>query len=203
MAVVRTTNTDPAPLERVLPAPHLFTVDEYYRMADIGLLTEDSRVELIDGVIVDMPPIGPGHASSVDRLGDRFRGWLGGGVIVRSQNPVRIGPRSEPEPDLVVVPRRDDYYVSGHPTPPDVLLLVEIADSSLDYDRKTKARLYARAGVVDYWILNLIANEVIVHRDPVGSRYRSIQVLRPGDTIRPVSFPEVEIAISDVLWPRA
>src|SRR5688500_19046991 len=96
--------------EHTLPAPHRFTVEEYYRMAEVGLLAADSRVELIDGVIVDMPPIGPVHASSVECAGDHFRSTLGVGFQVRCQNPVRLGPRSEPEPDVVVVPRRDDFY---------------------------------------------------------------------------------------------
>ena len=182
---------------------HRFTVDEYHKMAEVGLVTEDDLVELIDGDIIDMPPIGPGHASSVDRLGDRFRTWLGGAVIIRSQNPVRIGPRTEPEPDIVVVPRRDDYYATGHPTPADVLLLVEVADSSLDYDRNTKIPLYAEAGIVEYWIVNLVDDLILVYRDPGPAGYGVVQVLRRGDTIRPLAFPDVEIAVSDVLRPRA
>ena len=199
MAVARTQYT--APLERALPAPHLFSVDDYYRMAEVGLLTEDDRVELINGMIFDMPPIGPGHASSVDRFGDRFRAWLGGSVIIRNQNPVRIGPRSEPEPDVVVVPRRDDYYASGHPMPADVLLLVEIADSSLDHDRNTKIPLYAGAGIVEYWIVNLVDDHILVYRNPGPAGYGDVQLLRRGDTIRPLSFPDVEMAVSDLLRP--
>lgn len=105
-------------------ARHLFTVDEYYKMAENGVLTEDSRVELIDGEIIDMPPIGSGHASTVERTGDRLRPFLGAASTLRTQQPIRIAVRSEPEPDLAIVRRRDDCYATAHPTPPDVLLLV-------------------------------------------------------------------------------
>jgi Uma2 family endonuclease len=181
------------------PSRHRFTVSDYYRMAEIGVLTEDSKVQLVDGVIFDMPPIGPGHASSVERISEMFRGRLGADFQVRVQNPVDIGPNSQPEPDVVVVPRRDDYYRDGHPTPVDVLLLIEVADSTLRFDRSTKTRSYARAAVVEYWIANIVGDEVIVHRDPARGRYRSVQVMKRGDTIRPLAFPDVSISISDVL----
>jgi Uma2 family endonuclease len=124
-------------------ARHRFTVDDYYKMVDNGVLTEDSRVELIDGEIVDMPPIGNEHAGNVNRFNDLFTQLFRGVATVTIQNPVRLGPRSEPQPDLAVVRRRDDYYASAHPTPADVLLLVEVAESSLAYDRETKGPLLA------------------------------------------------------------
>jgi Uma2 family endonuclease len=188
-----------AGLKRALPAPHLFTVDEYYRMAEAGILTEESRVELIDGVIIDMPPIGPEHAGSVDGLGDLLRASFGGRVIVRSQNPVHLGLRSEPEPDFALLRRRDDYYRKVHPLPDDIYLLIEVSDSTLRHDLKTKASLYARAGIQEYWIVDLIHRVIVVHRDPSRSRYRSVQQIQPGDTVAPLAFPDVPLAVSDLL----
>lgn len=197
MVAARTHDT--APLERVLPAPHLFTVDEYYRMVDAGLLTEDSRVELIDGVIVDMPPIGPGHSGNVNWFTDVFRELFGGAAQLSIQNPLRLGLRVEPRPNVMLLRIREVHYRTSHPGPDDVLLLVEVADSSLSYDRKTKARIYARAGIADYWIVNRVDLVVEVHRDPERSRYRSVEVLKRGDVIRPLAFPDVSIAVGDIL----
>lgn len=197
MVAARTHDT--APLERVLPAQHLFTVDEYYRMAQAGVLTEDSRVELIDGVIVDMPPIGPGHSGNVNWFTDVFRELFGGDAQISVQNPLRLGLRVEPQPDVMLLRPRPDHYRSSHPGPEDVLLLIEVADSSLRYDRETKARIYARAGIADYWIVNRVDFVVEVHRDPLRSRYRSVQVLKCGDMIRPLTFSDVAIAVSDIL----
>jgi len=181
------------------PAPHLFTVDEYYKMAEIGIFDEDSRVELIDGVIYDMPPIGPGHASSFERIADLFRALFGGSASVRHQNPVRLGIRSEPEPDIAIVIRRADYYSAGHPTPADVLLMVEIADSSLAHDRNTKSSAYASAGIREYWIVDLVHSELIVYRDPSRGEYRSMQRLTRDDTVMPVAFVDIKIAVADLL----
>ena len=120
---------------------HRFTVDEYHKMAEHGVLTEDDRVELIDGEILDMPPIGSGHSGSVNWFTDAFRGLFGDRAQLSIQNPLRLGLRVEPQPDVMLLRRRPDYYRAGHPGPDDVLLLVEVADSSLSYDRKTKARI--------------------------------------------------------------
>jgi Uma2 family endonuclease len=198
MAVSRARKKSP-PLEVVPPTKRLFTVHEYHRMGEAGILTEDDRVELIHGEIIVMPPIGPEHAGSVDGLGDFLRSKLGPTVIVRGQNPLHLGLRSEPEPDLAVVLRRDDYYRSAHPTAEDVLLVIEIAESSLTYDQKTKSRLYAKAGIQEYWIVDLIHREIVVHRDPSRSRYRTVQQIKPGDTIAPLVFPDVSLAVADLL----
>lgn len=180
-------------------ARHRFTVDDYYKMAENGVLTEDSRVELIEGEIVDMPPIGPGHSASVDRGGDRLRAILGRRAAIRTQQPLRLGLRSEPQPDLAVVRRRDDFYTSAHPTPADVLLVVEVADTSLAYDRETKGPLYARHGIGEYWILNLPDRQLEVYREPAGDGYAVVQILKPGDVVQPVAFPGVTVAVRDLL----
>src|SRR3712207_333766 len=139
----------------VQPTRHRFTVAEYYRMAEAGIFNEDSRVELIDGEIVDMPPIGPSHSDGVNRLAERFIIGLAGAAYVSIQNPVDLPGRNQPEPDIALARRRVGGYRGGHPTPEDVLLIVEVADSSIEYDRQTKGPMYARAGIADYWILDL------------------------------------------------
>jgi len=197
MAIARTQKTTAA--EDAGPSPHLFTVDEYYKMGEIGIFDEDSRVELIDGVIYDMPPIGPEHAGSFEQSAGVLRDALGTRASVRHQNPLHVGDRSEPQPDLVIVRRRSDFYRSAHPAPDDVLLIFEIADSSLTHDRNIKASAYARAGIREYWILDLRHGVLIVHRDPSEEGYGSVQQLKRGDTVTLVVFPDVTIAVADVL----
>ena len=180
---------------------HRFTVDEYHKMAENDVLTEDDRVELIRGEIIDMPPIGPEHAGSVDEVGDLFRASLGTIAIVRTQNPLVLASGSVPEPDLAIVRRRSDYYRSAHPVAADVFLVIEVADSSLEFDRDTKAPLYAEDGIPEYWLLNLVDDVVLVYRDPSSAGYGLVQVFRRGDTIRPLAFPDVAITVSDLLRP--
>jgi Uma2 family endonuclease len=199
MAIARTDTATAA--EDTGPVPHLFTVDEYDKMGEAGIFDEDSRVELIDGVIYDMPPIGPEHAGSVDDLGDGLKDRLGCRVIVRRQNPVRVANRSEPRPDLTVVRYRPDYYRSGHPTPDDILLIVEVSDTSLSHDRNTKGSDYARAGLREYWIVDLAHDVLLVHRNPSKGQYQTVGLLARGESITPVAFPDVTIAVSDVLGP--
>ena len=179
-----------------------FTADQYHKLAEIGVLSEDDRVELIDGEIIDMAPIGELHFGHVNRFTHVFIQAFGNRAVLHVQNPVRLGPRREPQPDVTLLKRRDDYYAARMPAPEDVLLLVEIADSSLDYDRNTKVPLYAEAGIVEYWLVNLVDDVILVYRDPGPTGYGVVQVLRRGDTIRPVAFPDVELAVCDLLWAQ-
>ena len=181
---------------------HRFTVDEYHKMAENGVLTEDDRVELIDGEIIDMAPIGEWHFGHVNRFTRVFYRQFADRAVVHIQNPIRLGRHREPQPDIVLLQLRDDDYDSKMPTPEDVLLVVEVADSSLDYDRNTKVLLYAEAGIPEYWLVNLVDEQIIVYRNPEPSGYGLVQVFRRGDTISSLAFPDVEIAVSDVLHPR-
>jgi Uma2 family endonuclease len=203
MAVSRArkkTNDAPrAELELVMPQRRLFTVHEYHQMAEAGILGEDDRVELINGEIVEMPPIGENHFGEVNRFTTMFVQWFAGRAVVHIQNPIRLGQRIEPQPDVVLLRHRADFYRGKFPEPEDALLVVEVAESSLGYDRTTKEGLYAQAGIVEYWVVNLIDNEIVVYRDPGKTRYRSMQTLKSGDTITPVSFPDVTIAVADLL----
>lgn len=174
----------------------LFTVDEYYAMAKHGILKPDERVELLDGEIVPMNPIGTPHSWCVTDLDEIFSP-LRGKVRIRVQNPLRLDDRAEPEPDLVIT--RPDVPRNRHPGPTDTLLVIEVADSSLRKDRGQKRRMYARAGIFEYWIVDLNAERIEVHRDPAGSRYRSVRLLGPGDIVSPVFAPDLVVDVSTIL----
>jgi Uma2 family endonuclease len=175
-----------------------FTVRDYYAMADAGILTEDDRVELIEGEIVEMAAIGSRHASCVGRL-TRLFASVGDNAFVWVQNPVRLSDLTEPQPDVALLRPRPDFYAEGHPLPEDVLLVVEVAHSTLGYDRGVKLPLYAAAGVAEVWIVNLDEDLVEVHSDPAGSRYRAGAKARRGDVVRPTLVPAVELSAVDVL----
>ena len=176
-----------------------FTVDEYYRMADAGIFSEDDRVELIDGEIVQMGPIGENHAGHVDRLTWLFSRRAGDGAIVRVQNPVRLSEYSEPQPDMTLLHPRPDFYTSTHPGSRDVLLLVEVADTTAEYDRSIKVPLYARHRVWEVWVIDLQRDRVEIYRDPAPNGYREIRVARRGDRLTPLALPDVALSVDDIL----
>jgi len=176
-----------------------FTVDEYYRMAEAGILGEDDRVELIEGEIVEMTPIGRRHASCVFRLNARFSDKFRDVGLIGVQSPVRLSDDTEPQPDLMLLRQRPDYYASAEPTPDDVFLLVEVADASLEYDRRVKIPLYAQHGVREVWLVSLETETVTVYQGPTPSGYRTIRTLRRGEQLAPAAFPDRELAVADVL----
>ena len=176
-----------------------FTVDEYYRMTAAGILGEDDRVELLDGEIVRMAAIGPRHAGTVDRISRRLTFALGEAALVRTQNPVRADSHSEPEPDVVVAQFRDDYYVGRHPTPEDVFLIVEVADSSLRLDREIKIPIYARSGVREVWLADIGSGSIHVFRSPSPEGYKVQQVVHRGQALAPEAFPELQLTVEELL----
>ena len=180
-------------------ARRLFTTDEFHRMAEAGILAEDDRLELIEGEIVRMSPIGSRHAACVDRLNSLFTARLGKRAIVRVQSPIVANRRSEPQPDLTLLKPRADFYAAKHPGPGDVLLVVEVVDSSADYDRSTKLPLYARAGIREVWIVDVVRNTVEVYRQPVLQSFRVRMQLARGQRIVPSAFPRTAFRVSDVL----
>jgi Uma2 family endonuclease len=187
-------NTDLAEVE-----VHLWTRDEYERVADAGVFG-DRRVELVEGVVYDiMSPQKSPHATGVHKGLQALTAAFSGGWTVRCQSPLALSPVSMPEPDLAVVEGEPDDYVDHHPT--EAILIVEVADSSQLHDRKRKGKAYAKAGVPDYWILNLRRNTVEVLRDPAPEGYRSRRICRRGETISPLARPEASIAVDDLL-PR-
>lgn len=176
-----------------------FTVEEYQRMGQSGVLAPDERTELLDGEIVAMSPIGPRHAGAVDSVTETLFRLLLGRVAIRVQNPVTLWPRSEPQPDVVVARRRPGGYRSAHPTAADTYVVIEVADSSLATDRAVKLPIYARQGVPEVWIVDLTAEVVHVHCDPVDGAYRSVRTAARGEQIAPVALPGVEVAVDDLL----
>jgi Uma2 family endonuclease len=176
-----------------------FTVDEYYAMARAGILSADDRVELLDGEIVEMPPIGPGHAYSVDGINELLMRRFGDRARVRIQNPIRLNQYNEPEPDFALVRRREDLYRNGHPTPEDVFLVIEVADTTLAIDRRVKTLLYARAALPEVWIIDLQHDLVLVHRDPGPDGYRLVTTARRGDQLQMLAFPNEIITVDELL----
>lgn len=175
-----------------------FTVEEFERMGEVGLFGPDERVELLEGEIVAMSPIGPKHASAVDVIAEEFVLRLARRAAVRVQNPVRLLPLSEPQPDIVIARRRRDAYRSGHPTAEDVLLMIEVADSSLWADRSVKLPIYARKGIVEVWIVDLDAEVAHLHADLVDGSYRVARTLGRGEVLTPTALPDVELAVDAI-----
>lgn len=184
---------------RTQVARRAFTVDEYHRMAVAGILSEDDRVELIDGEIVRMSPIGSRHAACVDRLNALLGRRLGKRAIVRVQNPIVLGRRSEPQPDLVVLRPRADFYAAQHPGPADVLLLVEVADTSGGYDRGTKLPLYARWGIPEVWIVDVGREVVEAYRGPALRSYRTRAEMGRGRRVSAAVIPRLALRVNDIL----
>jgi Uma2 family endonuclease len=176
-----------------------FTVDEYHRMGEIGILHEDDRVELIDGQLVQMSPVGAPHAGKIDRLARILIKAFGDTAVVGVQNPVRLDKHNEPRPDFSIMWPRVDDYEGSIPTPADLLLLIEVADSSIRYDREVKAPLYARYGVPEYWLLNLGKKTIEVFCDPGPTGYLHISKHGPDDTIAPRAAPNVWIALRPII----
>jgi Uma2 family endonuclease len=177
----------------------LFTVDEYYRMADAGILTQFDRVELIDGEIIEMNPIGARHAECVDRATTFFTEAFGRKAIVSIQNSLPLTRYTEPQPDIVVLKARPDFYRSKRRGPEDVLLLVEVSDTTLRYDRNVKLRRYAAAGILEVWIEDLNENLLLVCREPAGDQYTIELTFRREESVSPLAFPEAIFKVEDLL----
>jgi Uma2 family endonuclease len=180
-----------------LPTPYRFRVSDYHEMARAGILTEDDRVELLEGIIVAMPPIGSRHAWCVFRLTELFMSLARDSFIVWNQNPIILGDESEPQPDVTILSRTASS--DALPTSSDVLLVIEVADSSGGYDRSTKGRLYAEAGIGEYWIVDLAADRVDVFGEPRSGGYGVVRSARRGETISPVRVPGVELSVDEIL----
>ena len=175
------------------------TVEEYHRMGEAGILSEDDRVELIEGQLVAMTPIGSDHHGTVNALNRILVNAVGDRGIVSVQGPIRLDDFSEPEPDFAVLIPRDDFYRSATARPQEVLLVVEIAHSSLRYDRNIKIPLYARRNIPEVWIVDLVGNCVEVYREAEGDTYTQVIRIGPDGTLQPLMLPGVEISAKAVL----
>lgn len=183
----------------VVPARHKLTVDEYHRIAEAGIFGEDDRIELIDGDLIDMAPIGQGHAAIVNGLNEALFLACVGRAIVSPQNPIYLDEASEPQPDLAVLRRRADFYATGErPGPADVLLLIEVADSSVTFDRTVKLPLYARAGIAEVWIVDLKRRVIDAFRNPAAGRYHETTSHQSGEHIALSQSPDIVVKLDPV-----
>lgn len=176
-----------------------FTADEYYRMAEIGILVDSMPTELLDGEVVEMSPMGAGHRAAVSRCISLFVPLFKGKAEVSAQLPVRLDDFSEPEPDLALIVPRKDFYKKRHPGPLDVWGILETSDSSLHYDRDVKLPIYAAARIKEFWILDLKDEVLHVFRDPQRGAYATALTFRRGDAVSFLAFPDIEIPVSDLL----
>lgn len=178
---------------------HRFSVEDYHRMAESGVLKPGARVELLDGKIIDMSPIGPYHGGLVNRLIRIFTQLSKGRWLVSAQNPLRLDDHSEPEPDLLLLRPAPDEYTRRHPQPEDVFLLIEVSEATLHYDRNEKLPAYARAGIAEVWIVNLVDLAVEVYREPSFTGYSWNTLLHPGQTAAPQAFPDAAADVAELL----
>lgn len=181
--------------------PRRFTVFEYHAMGEAGIFAPDERVELLDGEILTMPPPGPPHGGSVNRIDALLQQRFATRAVISPQNPVRLSNMSEPQPDFALLHQRNDFYSGAHATPAEVYALVEVAHSSLGYDRVRKQRAYARSGIPEYWIVNLQKSCVEVYRRPCDERYDERFVAYRGQTVHFEAFPDEPLAVDDILGP--
>ena len=172
---------------------HRLTIDDYHRLGEAGVLGEDDRVELLEGQLVDMSPIGPRHALAVDALNELLVTAVAGRAAVRVQNPITLDDRSEPQPDIVLARRPWHGYPTYHPGPADVILLIEVADSSRETDLGAKRELYALAGIREFWIVDLITDGVLVCRNPDGASYAATTRVEPAGVLEVEALPGVTI----------
>jgi len=178
------------------PQRHRYTVADYHRMGEAGILAPDARVELIDGEIVDMPPIGFRHSGTVDKLNHIFVAACAGRAIVRVQGSIQLGDYSEPQPDVALLRARDDFFTTSPATPGDVLLVIEVATTSQRYDRTMKLPLYAHHGVPEVWLIDLEAGRLTRCRQPQGSRYTAVDEPALGAPLVIAALPEVSVSLA-------
>ncbi|MBE9005954.1 Uma2 family endonuclease [Fortiea sp. LEGE XX443] len=175
-----------------------FTVEQYHKMIESGILTENERVQLIRGEIVEMSPIGTKHAACVNCLNKLLYSKLGDRVLIAIQNPVKLNDYSEPQPDVAILKPRDDFYATTHPQPQDIFLLIEVADSTITYDREEKIPLYAEANITEVWLVDINGQIVEVYQQPIATGYQQMQKFTSGETLSIPSFPEVKISVNEI-----
>ncbi|WP_089729712.1 Uma2 family endonuclease [Candidatus Thiosymbion oneisti] len=176
-----------------LPQRHLISVREYFRMGETGVLDPEACCELIEGELFDMPPIGPSHSSKVIRLNRLFSRIIGDQAIVSVQNPTVLGDLSAPQPDLALLRWQEDFYEQAHPRPEDILVLVEVADSTLAHDRDRKLPLHARFAIPEVWLVDVVGKALIVHRDPENGSYRTRFQVQDLSHVTIAALPDSEL----------
>ncbi len=186
-------------MESIQASRKCFSVTDYHKMNRAGIFAPNERTELIQGEVVTMSPIGSHHAACVDRLNRIFVKVFPDQVIVRVQNPVRIDDWTELEPDIAVVNFQSDFYKNSHPEPPDVHLIIEVADTTLHYDRKVKLPIYAACGIAEVWLADLTNSNIEIYSSPSESGYETIRIFRKNKPIESSAFPDLHICVDDIV----
>ena len=182
------------------PKHRLLTIEEFQRLTETGVFSEDQRLELIRGELVEMSPIGGPHATAVRRLTNRLAARLGSRIILDVQNPLLIGEhQSELYPDVMLLRPQEDFYSLGKPQPQDALLVIEVAGSSLSYDRDVKIPLYAEAGILEVWLVDLNSATIFVYRQPSPAGYQEVRQFQRGDEVSPEAFPDERFRVHEIL----
>jgi Uma2 family endonuclease len=177
----------------------MWTVEEYHRMAEAGIFGAEERVELLEGKIIWMVAKGTAHRPALGRTDYLLKNRLGNRAWVSIQDPVKLNERSEPEPDVAVVKIDPLDYADHHPTPSEVYLIIEVADSSLKLDCETKAKAYSKAGIIDYWVLDVVSRQLHVFCQPTEDGYQSQEIFAEDGTISPLEFPDLQIGVFEML----
>jgi Uma2 family endonuclease len=180
-------------------AKYSFTAEEFERLGEAGILRQDARLELIEGEICAMSPVGSAHAACVKFLSGLFNRLFNGTFIIGVQDPIRLNDFSEPQPDVALLRWRDDYYREGHPTPADVLLVIEVADTTVVGDRKIKLPLYARAGIPEAWLVNIPEGQIEIYSDPAGGIYRRAEVFGRGAVAQSHTVEGLDVNVRELL----
>ncbi len=176
-----------------------YTLAEYHQMIEIGILKAQDKVELIRGEIIKMSPVGLKHASCVKKINQLFAQKLGNKVILGIQDPIKLNDNSQPQPDVVLLKPKSDFYATEHPKSEDILLLIEVADTSIEYDRQIKIPLYAENNITEMWLININENIIQVYQNPQGKLYKNITNYQIDDKIDLTIFPDCEIKVKDIL----
>lgn len=177
---------------------HQFTVKQFHQMAESGILSENERVELIRGEMIDMSPIGRRHAGCVNRLVNLLIQLLGKRIILAPQNPVELNETSEPQPDIALLKPRPDFYRNSHPQPEDIFLLIEMADTTVKYDREVKIPLYAEANIPEVWLVDVNQEIIEVYRNSLEGIYQDVQKLTKNQSLSILAFSDVSIHLSEL-----
>jgi Uma2 family endonuclease len=177
-----------------------FSVDEYYQMIELGILKDYEKAEIIEGELIQKMPIGEKHSAIVEKLSETLRDKLGKSVSLRNQQPIKFSDYNEPQPDLAVLQRRDDFYFYEKPVPKDVLILIEVSDATLKYDRDTKLALYAEAKIPEVWIVNLPNNIIEVHQKPSNGIYQLAKIFKRGESVKSEILPDLNLEVDEILF---
>lgn len=180
-------------------ARHYFTVAEFERMGEAGIFPGEARLELIEGEVVEISPIRSCHAGCVKFLSRFLHATVGDTALVSIQNPIQLDDYSEPQPDVALLRLRDDFYRHAHPTPTDVLLIIEVADTTVDYDRLVKVPLYAKAGIKEVWLVNLPSEQIEIYAEPAGGKYQITKQIKRGEEAQAHSIPDLVVNAGMVL----